>query len=183
MTNTNTIKTNPAVLTNPILIKGMKDNGVLPSLNSKGGMIFTHCPNCEAYTLHRNPEYTKATLKHLASYQSSPAIVFKKANGTKLKACRCGYRELTVTIEKPKCPICKVVTLKNVGDRCFGPDCSPPSEQEVADYKALKALPETKPCVEAGCTNTVPVGRFVRCEACRAARRTPKEAVSSGVQM
>ncbi len=177
-----TITKKTAVLTNTDLITGMKANGIAPAINSKGKMIYTKCPRCEERVLSFNQAYTKVNIKHLPWYQAKPAIVFKKTNGATLKACRCGYRELVVKIEKPNCSKCGSV-LKNVGDRCFGPNCAPPSEQEVADYKASKALPEVKPCVETGCTNTVPVGRLVRCETCRAARRTPKEAARSTVQM
>ena len=174
---TNIIKKNTEVLDNRALIAGMKANNIVPSTNGKGGVIFTSCPMCEAEVL-ANPVYTKAILKGKPWYQATPAIVFKKANGATLKACVCGYRELVVITPKPTCPNCGS-TLKHVGDRCYGPKCAPPSEAEADAYKALKTPPEVKTCVEPGCTNTVPEGRLVRCEACRAARKTPKEKVSS----
>ena len=165
---TNIIKTRPAVLTNAVLIAGMKAVGIVPSVNSKGGVIFTSCPVCAEFVLSRNPEYTKDTIKGAPWYQSSPAIVFKKANGSTLKACRCGYRELVVKVQKPMCPICNIVTLKAVGDRCL--KCHPLTPQEKAVIEAeRKAATEApvKQCNRKHCTNPVPDGRKAVCYECQ----------------
>jgi len=200
---TNIIKKNAKVLNNRELITGMGANGIVPSLNNKGTLIFTHCPMCEAELLADNPGYTKAILSNKPWYQATPVIVFKMPNGSTLKACCCGYRELVIITPKPRCSNCGSV-LKNEGDRCYGPNCQPPTQQELdsiatekkqaqeikaAELKAKQEAkqkatkPPVKQCVTPGCTNPVPESRFVRCEACRATRRTPKEEACTEVQM